>query len=631
MDRRTFLLYSSATIISPGIAWADIYSGNNLQPLLIPPIIKLGKNLPKNSDICFSPRFRRQKNQLAYIDVLEEGKGYSDGWHLLRTVNGCGTGKIEVFVKNGSVVVANPASPGNGHTNSADARTSFSPDHEAKFRCVNVDSVEEAKAWNATRIEWSYAPEPFLKMSTQFPYVGATINASWEAKTSGATIDIEGNPVFIPWLKKYGTAWASTNMSVVKEKLITNIAQWRDAGVTGIQIDDPQFQYPALTMGADFNQEAINKFEKDFQIDDYLSILRQAGIRNRAEYIQAFRSGTLPKAKEWKQFHRASVINFHEQVNDQFQKLTFSQNFYALRPKAEELWLAGYSDYICAEASINNSPALAALNIETGRSVGLQTVVVVVPPSPLINKLSSTQKTREAIALYYALGASPMVPWDIYMGGHQPDPGRYFGSRRDFFDLYKFVHSNAMAFDGHHKLAVVGLIVDPDEYDSTVEKNLLSLIDMLMNRHIPFIILLPELFLKRAPVLSTKPPILVKVDKASGANASEYLKSLPNEWCAAQCDSAPGEIFITPRFSANRKSSLFIVNRQSLGTPLKPRKTSIKLNPAYLPKGKLKILVLAPEGEKKYEPIPDNKRLSISFEMENEIALIQCTSIDAAA
>ena len=61
--------------------------------------------------------------------------------------------------------------------------------------------------------------------------------------------------------------------------------------------------------------------------------------------------------------------------------------------------------------------------------------------------------TRRNIATMYATGMLPLVPWDMYMH----DAPRYYGSPREFGDLFAFVAANRALLDDHERIAESGI------------------------------------------------------------------------------------------------------------------------------------------------------------------------------
>jgi hypothetical protein len=89
-----------------------------------------------------------------------------------------------------------------------------------------------------------------------------------------------------------------------------------------------------------------------------------------------------------------------------------------------------------------------------------------------------------AIATLYALGGQPVVPWDVYIGNDETgQPKRFFGSVQEYGDLYRFVQSHAELFDQMESVAVVGIPVPVDKFNS---QSTTALVRRLAQLQVPF-------------------------------------------------------------------------------------------------------------------------------------------------
>jgi hypothetical protein len=61
--------------------------------------------------------------------------------------------------------------------------------------------------------------------------------------------------------------------------------------------------------------------------------------------------------------------------------------------------------------------------------------------------------TRKTIAMAYACGGHCMVPWDVYMPRDAP---RYFGTPRQYADLFGFIRASSRYFDGYQQAEATG-------------------------------------------------------------------------------------------------------------------------------------------------------------------------------
>ena len=70
--------------------------------------------------------------------------------------------------------------------------------------------------------------------------------------------------------------------------------------------------------------------------------------------------------------------------------------------------------------------------------------------------------TRQTIATSYAVGGICMVPWDVYMPNTMSEDHkrsatpRYFGTPKDYADLFGFIRANAAVLDNYEDAAAIG-------------------------------------------------------------------------------------------------------------------------------------------------------------------------------
>jgi hypothetical protein len=87
--------------------------------------------------------------------------------------------------------------------------------------------------------------------------------------------------------------------------------------------------------------------------------------------------------------------------------------------------------------------------------------------SPVFTQ-TSIKELRVRIATAYASGATPVVPWDVWIppvAGQASPPGRFYGKPQDFNDLFSFVRQNHTLLDGWETLSRLSLIYYADQPD----------------------------------------------------------------------------------------------------------------------------------------------------------------------
>jgi hypothetical protein len=364
------------------------------------------------------------------------------------------------------------------------------------------DAVDAIRSFGATRIEWVYSDdEAFVgTLKAAAPWFGGALNSNEKLPTDdGMAKDFDGRTLINPRMKAWGGKWITTTNPQTQQALREHAKRYLALGANSIQVDDPLLQVQAAyEWGGDFNSTTLtafteylrsypNKVEleragiKDLQ-GSYKDYLRdKQGIKDAGDYSK--RAKSLPSNEIWLKFMRRSVANHFADfktflLQTAGRPVSLSMNLGILERPDERKWhffLAPYADYAMAETPIASTSELQ-LRAATLRSLGVGYTPSLKPMGLLEN--------RVAIATLYALGAQPVVPWDVYVGNDDKGmPKRFFGTAAEYSDLYRFVRSNAKLFDGMESAAIVGIPVPVDRFDNKATQ---ALVDRLIRRRIPF-------------------------------------------------------------------------------------------------------------------------------------------------
>ncbi len=361
------------------------------------------------------------------------------------------------------------------------------------------DSIDTLKAFHATRCEWVYSTDAsFIReVQSSGAIFGGTINSTLAlSKARGTALDLDGHPITAPWMKAWDTPWITTTDPESQDALLTRVRHILDAGSDSLHIDGARFQAATVPWGGDFHEATLRGFGSYLQQHapgalvrklglrtgiefDYRRYLKNSlGIKTNSEYIQ--RLTRLDTTPFWSAYLRETVRPFYKKLrrlldNYRARRVPMSINIHDLRPIPTHLFLIDFVDYIIGEAP-SADIATDALRVATARALGRPYVVSMFP--------SSVAQTRLRIARYYALGASPLVPWDVFMGSKK---SRYFGRPEDYADLYAFVRKYPQLFDHYDTGPIVGVVIPTNRYnhDETIR-----VITRLVRHHIPFALLL---------------------------------------------------------------------------------------------------------------------------------------------
>lgn len=381
-------------------------------------------------------------------------------------------------------------------------------------RFLRQDAPSVARAWGATRVEWVYVRNPAsVAVLERMPRgVGHTLNANPALpRGAGYAMDFDSQPLVAPWMKSWDAKWVTTTHPETRQALFEQLGRFIDMGARSVQIDDPLLQYySATTQGGDFNPATLMGFRDwlrrradpaavraaglaDFD-GDYHDFLKQRHrVRDAADYRRRFRN--FPSTPLWLSYIRSTVVDYVVAVRDRLHAVrpdpvALSMNLTGLVwPDSSQpsYFLAPYADYVMSETPVVDADDLIA-RAATARALRVGFVPSLRPVD--------LQRNRVAIATLYALGAQPVVPWDVYV----PDAPRYFGSIEQYGDLYGFVRQHPELFDDRTTMPSVGIVVDPRQFPAEAVK---ALSRRLSERQIPydFVLVGPEVHGRARPDL----------------------------------------------------------------------------------------------------------------------------------
>lgn len=446
------------------------------------------------------------------------------------------------------------------------------------------NAVETAKSFGATRVEWVYASEQdrefLLQLKSSAGWVGGTLNSNVKTPNDeGVAQDFDGNQLIAPWMKTWGAKWVTTTNPLTRKALFDWASSYVSAGADSIQFDGQALQLHSAYWGGDFSPTSLSGFREFLQhypdkkklaslgiqdLDgfDYKEYLRKVhGIRNNTDYLRNHRS--LPTTPLWAQYLTESVSEFFRELRQHLDitaghHFPLSMNLTLIdRPSEanQDFLLAEFVDYVIAETPINDEADLHA-RVATFRALGIGYIPSTAP--------SSVAEGRKAISTLYALGAVPLIPWDVYVGtGPDGKPTRYFGKVEEYGDLYHFVRQNPQLFDGWEAAPVVGIVIPIDKYR---EADTMRLVRRLVSNRVPFAFVLTggseikytldERRLKRfgVPITTTPPSDFSQKDR-------DILRSIKLSKLDAEETSETAINNLSPFFRTSNTDNLKLIPR----------------------------------------------------------------------
>jgi hypothetical protein len=213
--------------------------------------------------------------------------------------------------------------------------------------------------------------------------------------------------------------------------------------------------------------------------DRYL--VNRHGVLGTADYVA--RAAEFPSTPWWRRFLRETVQGCVAELREHFRakagpQATLSINIYTPYPWLPGVFLVPYTDHIISEVNPGHAQ---------WHQLYLFTHWLQAEGKPWSAVFPSTDTSflRSRIAMSYAVGALPVVPWDTFVPGEGgAAPTRHFGSAADLAYLYRFVRTHAALFDGWQTLSRLNLLLstEPAHIGRTLEQ-----LSRLAQRQVPYL------------------------------------------------------------------------------------------------------------------------------------------------
>lgn len=303
---------------------------------------------------------------------------------------------------------------------------SFSPRNGAHSAANWFDI---AKAFHATRIDWTYGSEAFIAevrrrglpcTAALSPLVGATKHQNDRLRGKS------GELIRAPWQPWPNAYWGCYNNQAFRQRFKDAAMKMIAAGASGIQVDDAAGNYVATGWGACWCNACTQKAH-DLGVDltQQMEAFQRDSTRDFFEWLFA----ELPA--------NVSMSNNNAGLNLATPTRLFNFSIGEIEPR-----------HLNPELLVRSFLALDA--------AGHRQVVTL--------RSNDVATNRRAIAMVYACGGLMVAPWDVYLRSTPSGSERFFGRPEDFADLYALIRRHAKWFDDFELIGVASrqIAIRPD-------------------------------------------------------------------------------------------------------------------------------------------------------------------------
>ena len=353
------------------------------------------------------------------------------------------------------------------------------------------DTFAALQTFHVTRLAWAYITDRkfiarvretgrvFGGAAAAPAYLPAADSENWFEKV--VIVDLKARPIIAPWKRTWKpTLWGCVNNPELERGYMAYLKKYIDAGAQVMQRDEPTANLSATQWGGCFCEHCVRAFRAWLKANVPAAALAKMGIGDvdRFDVREYFLAKGAPAGdafRQWKggeikkrfeAFQTEATTAFHRRTRkalDEYARrhVPMSCNNGARRwSKIEE----GF-DWVFGELAFRHATPVYLDRLFAAARTHAKVQVVTMPKKGDRKDLAGWQRrTRQTIAMTYALGGLCMVPWDVYMPHDAP---RYFGTAKQYADLYGFVRGAARWLDGYEHAGTVGKGVTCDRYGQT--------------------------------------------------------------------------------------------------------------------------------------------------------------------
>ncbi len=298
------------------------------------------------------------------------------------------------------------------------------------------DTLRDAAAFHATRIEWCYSFDAdwIKQVKSKGYFYGGTLNScladQWPHSSDNLTYrlgrirDRKGNFITAPWMSMWTPVpyWGCVNSPEYRKIYLDCARRLIEAGADAIQTDDPTLNLSALRWGGCFCEYCVSK--------------------------AAVKYADLEDSEQLAAFAEKSVKEFFADMNASIKKIadrpigTSSNNFGGRWAKPYNMFDYGMAEYDTPSPEKIFELAAVVKGIDKAQIITLRN--------------ESVGINRRTIALCYGTGISMLCPYDVYLRSTPDGSDRLFMPASRVADIYGFVRANAHYLNGYEDAAADG-------------------------------------------------------------------------------------------------------------------------------------------------------------------------------
>jgi hypothetical protein len=354
-----------------------------------------------------------------------------------------------------------------------------------RIRPINTDDSQDTlqalRDFHATTLAWAYIDDPVfiakVKQSGRVfggaasapSYIGEKTDEDWLKNV--CVLNRKGEVIIAPWKRNWKTRslWGCLNNPELERGHMEYLKRYVDAGVDIMQRDEPRVNDGAVRWGGCFCDHCMKGFRQYLRKNTTAEEREKLGVepidsfdyRSYLEKIEApvgdaFGTWDGGELKErFLAFQSEITVAFHQRTRKAIDKyaerrIPFSCNNGARHWDEVEMVF----DWAFGELAYSHGTAHHIYQIMQEAAAHERRQIITMPKKGDRLFMDEWQRrTRQTIAMAYACGGHCMVPWDVYMPHDAP---RYFGTPRQYADLFGFVRANSCYLDDYEQAEASG-------------------------------------------------------------------------------------------------------------------------------------------------------------------------------